>query len=442
MLNEWLHRREEEVHTEGLQQGRLLAIGISNPYPPGPYIDITGPLRLGEGTDDPPSVSTRRHWLVGGARPILTCHMASPTGAPLYLTTRALSYRATSPRVFGGVTHRLIMDYIVIPNFALLRHVTMIVRLKTEVTSSCCQPQVHPVKGCSNVVHRLSSCEQCIRTRLNKKYSDCDSELVDNTLPYKTRAAKSRYVNACAAVCLLLLVGGLTPQSSAAPPRSRRMASQEENPLWGNPCDYNESDIKSKLKYEPSLAGKVVAQASNTLSKAKAYKNEVASLHDFSNFEDLLGEWNTTHWLRARPWHIPEVLPPEKEYGTEVDDDYLTNLMNDIDKTLPTMGKSLKLLVAGLRKIGEYQLVDNNIADDSLQRNFTNTSSNVRAVLCYFSDVMRARELEMPKLLDSDIPEFKYKDRLTNALLVYRDTINYLEYITQVFDKMNQTLNE
>lgn len=35
--------------------------------------------------------------------------------------------------------------------------------------------------------------------------------------------------------------------------------------------------IKSKLKYEPSLAGKVVAQASNTLSKAKAYKNEVVS---------------------------------------------------------------------------------------------------------------------------------------------------------------------
>lgn len=49
------------------------------------------------------------------------------------------------------------------------------------------------------------------------------------------------------------------------------------------------------------------------------------------------------------------------------------------------MGKSLKLLVAGLWKIGENQLVDNNIADDSLQKNFKNTSSNVRAVLCYFS---------------------------------------------------------
>lgn len=53
---------------------------------------------------------------------------------------------------------------------------------------------------------------------------------------------------------------------------------------------------------------------------------------------------------------------------------------------------------------------------------------------------MRARELEMPKLLDSEIPEFEYKDRVTDALLVYRDTINYLEYITQVFDKMNRTL--
>lgn len=57
-------------------------------------------------------------------------------------------------------------------------------------------------------------------------------------------------------------------------------------------------------------------------------------------------------------------------------------------------------------------------------------------------DVMRARDLEMPKLLDSDIPEFKYKDRVTNALLVYRDAINFLEYIIQVFEKMNETSKE
>lgn len=163
------------------------------------------------------------------------------------------------------------------------------------------------------------------------------------------------------------------------------------------------------------------------------------------------------------------------------------------------MGKSLKLLVAVLREIGENPLIDNNTADDTLPRNFRNTSSDVRAVLCYFSvslftvffsclslflcfnldiiivhevqlqhqsffdffkfqevfenfnvpneflslqDVMRARDLEIPKLLNTDIPEFIYKDRLTIALLVYRDTINYLEYITQVFDKMNQTLTE
>lgn len=157
----------------------------------------------------PAFVCTRRHWSLERARPFLTCRTASPTGAPLYLPYhQALSYarrfnwfsrspdtkRATSPRVFGDATHRLIMDYTDVPNFALLRHGTVIVRLKMEVTSSCCQSQVHPVKGCSNVVHRLSSCEQCIRTRLNKKYSDCDSELVDYRLPYKTRTAKSKHL--------------------------------------------------------------------------------------------------------------------------------------------------------------------------------------------------------------------------------------------------------
>lgn len=43
------------------------------------------------------------------------------------------------------------------------------------------------------------------------------------------------------------------------------------------PNSYFSLQIKSKLKYEPSLAGKVVAQASNTLSKARAYKDEVVS---------------------------------------------------------------------------------------------------------------------------------------------------------------------
>lgn len=161
------------------------------------------------------------------------------------------------------------------------------------------------------------------------------------------------------------------------------------------------------------------------------------------------------------------------------------------------MAKSLKLLVAGLVKIGKYPLIESNIGDDSLQELFRNTSSDVRAVLCYFSvsffwlfylslllcssfdfcsfnfrgimlliwillsievvfskvdtisneifslqDVMRARDLEMPKLLDSDIPALEKPDGIQNAFLIYRDTINFLEYIKQVFEKMNQTLIE
>lgn len=49
------------------------------------------------------------------------------------------------------------------------------------------------------------------------------------------------YVNVCAAVCLVLLVGGLFPHSSAAPHRTmdrQRRSAQQENSLWGNPCDY------------------------------------------------------------------------------------------------------------------------------------------------------------------------------------------------------------
>lgn len=50
------------------------------------------------------------------------------------------------------------------------------------------------------------------------------------------------YVNVCAAVCLVLLVGGLSPQSNAAPhkrtmERQRREAQKYD--IWDNPCDYD-----------------------------------------------------------------------------------------------------------------------------------------------------------------------------------------------------------
>lgn len=41
-------------------------------------------------------------------------------------------------------------------------------------------------------------------------------------------------------------------------------------------------------------------------------------------------------------------------------------------------------------------------------------------------------------LLNSEVP--RYKDNKKQALVVYLATLNYLEYLEQVFDKLNQTV--
>ncbi|CAG4975235.1 unnamed protein product [Parnassius apollo] len=316
-----------------------------------------------------------------------------------------------------------------------------------ELPEHCCRSSVCMTMDYSQLVHRPSGCEQCSRTRSNSRNSDCDSDLVEKCRPYKSSAARSRYVNVCAAVCLLLLVGGLSPQSSAAPHRSRGMErprrsadSSQENRLWANPCDYNNSNSKSALKYSPKLAKDVASQARNALKSTAQYKDKFAlKLHSYPSFDELLQAWTGYDWLRKFPWFREEVLPKEKVLNQLMPDEYMNQLMDHIDEILPSMYKGLKMVVAGLYAISNEGLNDNIISDESLKGSINLTMHDVRAVLCLFNDIMKSRNLEIMPLPDSEIPNFKTEDKLSVGLLVYRDTLNYLEYLSQVFQKMYET---
>ncbi|XP_068633984.1 uncharacterized protein [Battus philenor] len=336
-----------------------------------------------------------------------------------------------------------VMDCYNIPAFALFRQTgTVIIRLKMEMPGRCCGSSTYPATDYNQLVYRSSACERCSRTRLISQYSDCDSDIVEKCRPYKSSSARSRYVNVCAAVCLLLLVGGLSPQSSAAPHRSRGMerqkrAANSENRLWANPCDYNNSNSKSALKYSPKLAKDVASQARNAFKSTARYKDKFAlKLHSYSSFDELLQAWTGYEWLRKFPWYREEVLPKEKVINQLMPDEYITQLVGHMDAVLPSMYKGLKMVVAGLYAISNEGLNDNINADESLKESINLTMHDVRAVLCLFNDIMKSRKLEIMPLLDSEVPDFKTQDKLSTSLLIYRDTLNYLEYLAQVFQKI------
>ncbi|OWR50696.1 uncharacterized protein LOC116769718 [Danaus plexippus] len=328
------------------------------------------------------------------------------------------------------------MDYTKIPHFALFRQAcTVIVRVRMDLvdTFGCMAAQMTDHPRCTR---RPSTCEKCSRTRSISKYSDCDSDLVDKNRRYRASAARSRYVNVCAAVCLVLLVGSLSPQTAAAP-HKRSMDSSEENVLWGNPCDYN-SNQKSTGAYTADLAKKVALQAKSAYDSTAKYKDEFAyKLHSYERFNDLLQMWSSNEWLRNFTWFPEEGLPKDKVLYQRMSDAYMDKLMKQIDKVLPSMYKGLKMVVAGLDSIRQDFKLNSNIPlDSSLERNIMESMHEVRAVLCYFNDMMRSRDLQILPLPNTEVPNIKDEDRLSYALLVYRDTLNYLEYLNQVFQKM------
>uniref|UniRef100_A0A2A4IZ20 Uncharacterized protein n=1 Tax=Heliothis virescens TaxID=7102 RepID=A0A2A4IZ20_HELVI len=211
----------------------------------------------------------------------------------------------------------------------------------------------------------------------------------------------------------------------------RQRRDTEENRLWANPCDYNDSQSKPSYKPEDAkgFALKLVAQAKNAYTSTAKYKDTFAlKLHSYNSFDELLVSWKSYEFL-PKEW-----LPKNKTLYEEMSDQEISELMPNIDELLPGMYKGLKMIVAGLYVFSNEELNPNIIADESLKDNITQTMHDVRAVLCYFNDIMNVRNLKIEKLSQSEIPEMANN----MGVLLYRDTLNYLEYLAQVFQKLSE----
>ncbi|XP_026743714.1 uncharacterized protein LOC113505292 isoform X2 [Trichoplusia ni] len=217
--------------------------------------------------------------------------------------------------------------------------------------------------------------------------------------------------------------------------RERRDADGE-NSLWANPCDYNDSQSKPVIPqtHAREVAMKLVVQAKSTYSKTAKYKEEFAlKLHSYPSFDALLTSWRNQEFLKAYSWLPEEGLPKEKVLNETMSDEYMTELMPKIDEVLPGMYKGLKMIVAGLYAFTTEELNAGLISDEPLRDNLTRTMHDSRAVLCYFNDIMNIRNLKILKLSDSEIPT-DFGNNM--GVLLYRDTMNFLQYLEQVFRKL------
>ncbi|CAH0752874.1 unnamed protein product [Diatraea saccharalis] len=215
----------------------------------------------------------------------------------------------------------------------------------------------------------------------------------------------------------------------------QKRAAENENNLWRYPCSYETTNPKP---YVPKDAKHVARQAKNVYEQAANYKDQFTKLHSYDTFEILLKEWKDD-WLRKFPWFREEVLPETKVLFQRVPDEYVADLMTKIDDVLPSMYKALKMIMASLYKLSLSLKNDGISSDEELANNILTTMNEVRAVLCYFYDLMNARKLKILPVYDSEIPDINKSNKLELGLYIYRDTLNYLEYIMQVFETMSES---
>ncbi|XP_049872768.1 uncharacterized protein LOC126371498 isoform X2 [Pectinophora gossypiella] len=218
--------------------------------------------------------------------------------------------------------------------------------------------------------------------------------------------------------------------------------TEQENETWSNPCDFNKSHINSQLKYKSQLAEDVAIQSRDTINRMMGYKDDIAELHSYSKFEDMLDIWSGTLWLRSYndSWLEKPAFPDNKTLGKPMEEEELKKLVEDptkVDNLLPVISKALKMVGAALQAVSEP---DKKWMPDDLRNNLTMASKDVRLVLCYVSEVTRARNQRMLPLYNKEIPKYtEEREAVRDAFLIYRDTINLLEYVEELFRMMSKT---
>lgn len=211
----------------------------------------------------------------------------------------------------------------------------------------------------------------------------------------------------------------------------------DENPLWSNPCDYKNVDDIPVVEYKPKNAGSIAVMARNERNKAAAYSNDFSqTIHSYPTLEELLSIWDSSEWLRNYSWFEDKVLPEMKKYNQPLPADYISSLMGQIDTVLPLQYKALKMIVAALDAMAREGFNDQ--PTSHLKPKITQTMHGVRGVLCGFKELLQSRNLPIMKIDSSEIPRFDGDNNsAVTMLLVYRDTLNMLHYLEQIFEAMS-----
>ncbi|XP_074108860.1 uncharacterized protein LOC141533733 isoform X2 [Cotesia typhae] len=238
---------------------------------------------------------------------------------------------------------------------------------------------------------------------------------------------------------LLIVLLFVTANGKPTAPMAVHKQQFTSTPKWINPCgeaaENPDGSIYIEQMKDEQLLGTIILRARNALDHAKRFCDHFSKESLGLNFESMQASWNNRqyHWLPG-PLEIP------KQLGTTLSEDYLSKL--EIDSALLNAYEYMQKYAVGLEQI-TYDQKEEQL---NFQKEFVETEHNLRSVLCELQVAMMERGVPQRGDVSRDIMPDMFRQvesitsRNTRDWIIFRDYMNGLEYVVQVFEHLKNNL--
>ncbi|XP_032672322.1 uncharacterized protein LOC116844628, partial [Odontomachus brunneus] len=204
-------------------------------------------------------------------------------------------------------------------------------------------------------------------------------------------------------------------------------------PKWVNPCGlsgdyYVDSTVDVVQIGDAQLLSQIETQAKTALTHARILRDDYLEQILLSSNAAFKSTWDDTRydWLPG-PKEIPKML------GEKLDEAYLETLT--IDTTLQNTYEYLQKFAVGIEQI----VWEQRDTGGRFSKHFEDVEDQLRSILCEVQVGLVERGTPLPKDVSRSIMPDEQRslssqtERNLRAFIIYRDYVNFLEYIQQVF---------
>ncbi|XP_021935783.1 uncharacterized protein LOC110837681 [Zootermopsis nevadensis] len=245
-------------------------------------------------------------------------------------------------------------------------------------------------------------------------------------------------------VCACLLTLIRVPSAMSAPTSRHGSLDQERmnsHPKWINPCGLGASDdFDSELDSVPRLSdnellSSIIVAAKGALMHAERFKENYVKNTFNENFRKFHQEWKSTRY----EW-LPTTEQISKNLGEPIPIEQLQKL--ELDVALKDTFAYLQKFAVGMEQI-VWDQIDNNGA---YKDQFADIEFRLRATLCEIQAAMLERGVMQYENVTRQIMANELRHmgnssyRNMRDWVIFRDCMNGLEYVIQVFEYLQQKL--